>query len=412
MINPRSLLRLVPLLAIALSAGCQRCGQIVWSADGARAAWYSGEPSNQAAIIDDQGNLLAELGQSLGGFAWSADGRKLFYTSLESSPPAVIDRSMLDTDSPTTHPSSAPDDSDNPKGFAGTTIAQYSDGHPRPLFFLPRLKVIHLMLSPDQNWLAIIAYRDERSSDDRCELYAYSLCANRLYQVSDQCALAACFNAANHLVYIQPDEEHGRPLPQGRMVEMALRDNPATAPQRNVLLEVLWSDTFWIQPLGEDLLLTTRKASFPATTQPSAATLFLFTPRNGALVPLAENVGPIFMPSPDGKFILLEQKSTDGSTLSLINANGSNPQSLCKLPSNLPMYPNWRTSEQITFAAPFDANSPASEGRTSTEVIQYKLLDGRLQPLATLSTHWPQSLKPTYRTEDFTTTRPSPSTQP
>ncbi|MCC6423858.1 MAG: PD40 domain-containing protein [Phycisphaerales bacterium] len=409
MIHPRNLF-LSFLLALGLLAGCQRCGQIVWTADGARAAWYSGEPANSAAVIDDKGNILAELGPSMGGFAWSADGQRLFFTSLEPSPPTPIDSAMSDVDPPATQPTT--DTQDESKDPKGTTVAQFADGHHQPLFFLPNLKIVYLMLSPDQNWLAAIAYRDDKSADERCELYAYSLCANRLYLISNQCAFAACFNTANHLIYVQPDYDHGHPLPKGQVVEVALQDNPASPPQRNPLLDVLWSDTLWIQPLGEDLLLTTRKAVYPATTQPATGTLFLFSPRNGALVPLAENVGPIFMPSPDGKFILFQQNTSDGTTLSVMNANGSNPQSLRKLPSNLPMYPNWRTSAQITYAAPFDEQSPSTQGRTPTQVVQYKLLDGRLEPSATLSTHWPQSLKPNYRTEDFTTTRPAASTQP
>lgn len=400
------------LLSLSLLAGCQRCAQIVWTADGSRAAWYSGEPANLAAVIDQQGHIVAELGPSMGGFTWSSDGRRLYYTSLEPSHPTPIDRSMLETAPACSQPADPPATQDDSKNFAGTTVAQFNDGRRQPLFSLPRLKVVYLMLSPDQNWLAAIAYRDSKNADERCELYAYSLSAKRLYLISNHCAFAACFNTANHLVYIQPSYDQDHPLSQGRVVEIVLQDKPDSPPRRNALLDVLWSDTYWIQPLGEDLLLTTRKASFPATTQPSTATLFLFTPRNSALVPLAENVGPIFMPSPDGKFILFKQITSDGSNLSLMNANGSNPQTLRKLPSNLPMYPNWRTSDQITYAAPFDAQSPSTDGRTSAEVVQYKLVDGRLEPQATLSTHWPQSLKPAYRAEDFAAIHPATSTQP
>jgi len=395
------------LLGLALLAGCERCGQIVWTADGSRAAWYSGEPANTAAIIDAQGKILSELGPSLGGFAWSADGQNLYFTSLQPSEPVYIDPSMLEVESAASLPASAPANTHDQT--AGTSVRRYTSKENKPLFYLPGLKVLHLLLSPDQNWLAAVAFRDQgEGRAEYFELYAYSLRSGRLFCIANRCAMAVCFNAANHLVYVRSSNKDN---PIGQLVEMDWDKVSNTAPQRTHLLDLLASDTFWVQPLGEDLLLTTRKAAFPAASQSDSITLFLFTPKNGALVPLAENVGPIFMPSPDGKFILLEQKSTDGSTLSLINANGSNPHLLRKLPQHLPMYPNWHSSDQITFAAPAEEEQ-ASGDRTPTEVVQYKLVDGRLEPQATLSTHWPQSLKPSYHTEDLAATQPALSTQP
>lgn len=403
------------LLCLVFLAGCERCGQIVWTADGKRAAWYSGEPDNMAAVIDEHGKILTDLGSSLGGFAWSADGQSLYYTSREPSEVIPIEQSMLEAKPATTRPASAPSQQDDDS--SGTSIGRYTNTENQLLFFLPKLKVLNLLLSPDENWLAVLAFRDRsEQAAEHFELYAYSLQTRRLYCIAGRCEMAVCFNLANRLVYVQPADNKDNPI--GQLVEINLQTDPAEPPQRTHLLDLLASDTFWVQPLGEDLLLTTRKAAFPAAAQPDSVTLFLFTPKNGALVPLADRVGPIFMPSPDGKRIMFEQITKEGPDavqqrhLAVMNANGSDPHILCRLPQHLPMYPNWHGSDRITFVAPAQVNAPTSNGRTLTDVIEYRLVDGRMEPLATLSTDWPDGLKPGYHTEDLTTTRPATTTQP
>src|SRR5512146_1783968 len=87
----RNTLRFLPMLFLLVLAGCEVPAQIYWSPDGTRAAYVPTAGSESAAaLIDEQGKVLAALGKSVGGFAWSADSKQLYYAAVGPKPAVAL----------------------------------------------------------------------------------------------------------------------------------------------------------------------------------------------------------------------------------------------------------------------------------------------------------------------------------
>ncbi len=154
------------LLAIAFLASTAGCAaRIVWSPDGTRAAYQNEE---HLYLIDDQGNLVERLGPSAGAFAWAPDSTTLYFAT-PADPGAnttAVDRDWL----PTTPDAVAWRPADTVKGKF--TVHRWRDGLRKPLFTLRTDGVVHLAVSPSEQWLAAVSSISESSPDDpRLQLF-------------------------------------------------------------------------------------------------------------------------------------------------------------------------------------------------------------------------------------------------
>jgi hypothetical protein len=157
--------------------------------------------------------------------------------------------------------------------------------------------------------------------------------------------------------------------------------------------------------------------------------LYHWSRADRSVTAIADDVGPLFMTSPDGKRILFEKITSQTTAvprkreLAIINANGSDAHVLRDLSVfgnhyDLPMFPMWRNNEEIAFIPALNPNKlPASgaEGRLHFDVVLYRLTsEFTLEPVRILSEGWTESTKPGMDKKDLnvaTTTQPVTSTQ-
>jgi hypothetical protein len=394
------------LLCVVIVAGCRVPAQIVWSPDGKTAAY---RVEDKAYLVDSTGKLGAPLGTVAGGMAWSADSKTLYYAmSAKLANPIVkpdtIWQSMPEAPEPTSAPATAP--ASQPAKFVeleafaknkATALARFAAGD-----------ALYMALSPDQKWLAIVC---ETPVDTTFAVYVFNLPTKHLYLLSDFAGFGLCFTGPNRLAYIEPDRRSDKDdAMTGKVVEVTL-DVKSPQLARTPLLDVIPSQTPFIQPLGENLLLTSVGRSFPGKPlddTPDRATykLFMWTRANGGIVSLVDDVGPLFAISPDGQRVLIEKLSpaTDRlpakRELQLIRANGSDGYTLRDLSKHdlFPLWPAWHGNDEITFTSPDEDAKTATvdkEQRLIYDMVQYQITEkGELKPIQTLSESWKADEKP------------------
>ena len=291
----------------------------------------------------------------------------------------------------------------------------WRDGQVTPLCTVPAGIVWYMILSPDQNWLAVMGWQWKHDGKaERYEISVFSLSSKRLYPLSTACALGMAFTGPHRLAYLEADGTAPKLEDRtGKLLEVSLDETAATL-ERTTLLDVIPAQTPWLQPLGEDLLLSAYPRTFPGkpTEELSDDTpfkLYHYSRADRGITAIADDVGPLFMPSPDGKRILIEKITPATAAkpvkkeLVVVNANGSDGHVLRDLTAypTLPLWPTWRGNDEITFVPPVDpANPPAAaeDGRIYVDVVLYRLGgEYQLQPLRTLSQKWEQAMKPSYK---------------
>jgi Tol biopolymer transport system component len=363
--------------ALLMLAGISGCGlpHMIWSPDGKQAGYLC---NKQAVVIDENGAIVAELGASTGGFAWSSDSKTLYFATQDKSTPATQS---------TTRPAEK------------FVIASWSEGKVTQLAQLPEevKGVAYLLLSPDQNWLAIMGAKEENWIS-----YILELKTQKLTLLADKCSHGMCFTGPNRVAIVTPDVN--MPADSGTLEEVVLNSEKKSW-QTTPLLRVLTSQTNCIHPAGDELIFVTEPVSYPGTINNKLdcqCNLYQWTRANREVAILAEDVGPLFMASPDGKRILYQKRSagkdSKRSELAVMNANGSNSHVLSDLNQykKIPMWPTWRGNEQIVFVEPMDAKKAKdANGRIPLEVILYHLDEqGKMEAVRTLSAKWPAELKP------------------
>jgi hypothetical protein len=411
--NWRALLSLCVCLVLA---GCEIPAQTFWSPDGSHAAYVA--PANRecpAMLIDDAGKVLANLGPSTGGFAWSNDSKRLYFATVGCNADAKTEfETRLNWLNTTNADDAPPDGDDNDK--KGLTVSAYQDGKTTPLFWLGRGHASHMILSPDQNWLALV-YTIRAGSEDSFALCVYSIASRTLYPLSVGCTRGICFTGPRRLAFVEAgDIRGGRSSGVGQLVEVTLADSPDKL-ERQALLAVLMQFTSWLQAAGEDVLLTTLPFTFPAPPPRDASdvsvNLYRYSRARNATQPLATNVDEYFLVSPDGKRVLLGapgQSPDNGppTQLAVLELGTGIIHPLCNLSSTvkvqpnlqysgIPAYPAWRGGGEISFTSPPDANKPPAnqDNRLYFELALYRLGgDHKLVPLRTLSESWPVESKP------------------
>jgi hypothetical protein len=150
--------------------------------------------------------------------------------------------------------------------------------------------------------------------------------------------------------------------------------------------------------------------------------LFHFSRADGGLCAIAEDVGPLFAVSPDQKQILIEkitpitESKTARRELVLIRPNGSDGRVLrdITVPANTPLWPSWKSNNEIAFTAPADNTRPLRVEQDSSvrfDLVLYRLNEiFELKPIHTLSEGWPMNLKPFYTVKPATPAT-APATQ-
>jgi|GEM_PF-1585893 len=394
-------------LCMVAVLGCRVPGQIAWSPDGSLAAYRI---EDKAFLIDSTGKIVTSLGGSAGGYAWSADSKTLYYANESelANPVTVPDtkwrlpqrlmKTGAELTAPTTQPASKPAKFVELQAFAGgkaTSLVKFAAG-----------KALHMALSPDQAWVAVVC---DAEVPDTFAVYLLNLPTKQLYLLSDAAGFAMCFTGPNRLAYVEPDRAaDSNENVTGKVVEVTLN---VTAPslERTPLIDVIPAQTPCMAPLGENMLLTSIARSFPG--KPTAddklvCKLFMWTRANCGIVSLADDVGPLFAPSPDGSRILIEkitpatEQMPAKRELQLIRANGSDGNTLRDLSHRdiFALWPAWRGNSEITFTSPEeDAKTVAvnNEQHLQYDVVQYKITEkGQLEAIKTLSESWENAMKP------------------
>lgn len=413
--NSRTWLAAAVVVFIFL-AGCDKA-HMFWSPDGSLAAYARGGEHPEAYVVDQNGAVVARLGPSAGGFAWTDDSETLYFAAYREAaeaatrpvPAVEVRRNWLEPDVPQTQPATAASSPAEPIKKGAGVIGMWRGGQVTELFSIPGKFAWYAALSPNQKWLALVTSEvDEQHSGSAYQLYAYALASERLYPLCDNCALGFCFTGPSRLAYASGGSAT-QPQRLGQVVEVVLdeesgEEQPALA--RRALADVLYDNNAWMQPLGQDLLFTTRPRSLPSAPASGDKPYRLchLSRADGQITALADDVGPVFMPSPDGQRILFEKitpkthASEEVHELAVMNRNGSSVRALCKAKvEDTPMLPTWRGNDQIVFTALPDATTqPATNPQERPDVVLYELTaEGQLQPIRTLSAGWPADMKPT-----------------
>ncbi|MGE5610986.1 MAG: hypothetical protein ACM359_17180 [Bacillota bacterium] len=419
---PSCLRAFVPVLVLLTLAGCEIPAQTYWSPDGTHAAYVPPSGSESPAmIIDDQGAIVAKLGATTGGFAWSNDSKRLYFAVVDPKsdtiPPFETRHNWLNVSEEQFSSKKNEDDKDKQE----TTVSLWENGKTTPLFVLEAQMPWMMALSPDQNWLALVTNTSEKDSVSR--LYAFSLPTKRLYAISLQCAKTACFTGPNRLAFVEANSVNdAKPSDTGMLTEVVLNDG-AEHLDRQPLAIVLLPLTPWIQPLGQDILLTSFSFTFPGPipqTDPeenAVFTLFRYVHADKTVKPLATEVGQYFLTSPDGKRILVEKilnpadkdkrqskiaviESATGSTHILADATVTLTDPAGNRHTGFPAYPAWRSNDELSFTSPIDPIKPIEQkdSRYYFNLALYRLTpDYQLKPLRTLSDPWPLEIKPSFK---------------
>ncbi len=413
------------LIAIIVCVGCRVPAQVVWSPDGAAAAY---RVEDRAYLIDAGGKVVSTLGTVLGGFAWSADSKTLYYANNSDQADRIgaLDLAWRSPDRPakqmlilpaTTEPTSRPTKYVDVCSFAdgkSTSLAKFAGGD-----------AMHMALSPDQKWLAIVCDSEAAAT---FSVYVLHLPDKLLYLLSDFAGFGISFTGPNRLAYIEPDRlaDKADNL-TGKVVEVTLIAGAAKL-ERSPLFDVLPGETPYIAALGENLLVTSVARNFPGKPithdDSRVCNLYLWTRANCGLVSIADGVGPLFAVSPDGQRVLIEKIASKADPspikreLQIIRTNGSDGHTLRDLSKHdaFALWPAWRGNGEITFTAPEEdaaAITVDGQNRLQYEVIQYRLNEKfDLEPISKLSESWKADMKPYVSIQGSPTTKPSATSQP
>lgn len=382
-------LRLFGLCALLALCGCG--SRMHWSPDGTRAAYVTGE---QTYLIDEAGNVLRKLGGGLGGVAWSADSKTLFFaTKTEDNAPATnANENWLRQDEVEW---TAPPISER------FTVNALRGDEVTPLFTVPANLAHHLVLSPDQKWLALLTQvqRATQHDDYRMRLYAYFVPQKRLYLISKSCGAAACFTDSNRLTYVEPTLANAPPETSvGHVVEATLNEEDAGL-LKVEKFQLVVGDVGWMEAAGDDLFLTAVPRTLPGANADAKHRLYRYDRGGGRLQEIASDVYPYFTCSPDGRRILAGQDGDPADRLLLIDVATGQSRVLRAFQEELAFFPTWRGNEQISFQSPVDAKAIADPNRKQplyADIFLYRVTDTGLEPVRKLSEKWASELKPRY----------------
>lgn len=374
--------KILPILLI-FCAGCQLPASMDFSPDGKHIAY---RVEDQLHLLDASGKPIEALGRSQGGAAWSKDGSTLYFVA--ENPSAITN----------------PPPSVNPAG-AWALFAKRPGEPAQMLCDLPD-PVWYMEIDPSEQWIAFVAYHDVEGDEDQFHIHAHHLGTDHAMLISRTASPTLAFTGEARLAIVEainPEE----PSAFGQIAEIDLIDQPEPADPlpRTAVLIVARQATMWIRPLGKDLLFTSFAQSLPGPP-PEGFThsLFHYTRASKTLAVLASGTGQYFSVSPDQSRILFQRyvpKTADAderSELAIMNANGSDAHPLREISPNPPMWPAWKSAEEIAFTAPAQPGQTTDdEGKERFEVMLYRCGKGEsasLEMVQHLSKGWNEKMKP------------------
>lgn len=402
------------VLVLMVAGGCHVPARVFWSADGQRGVYIN---YGQIAVIDADGKIQFQ-GEGEGTAQWSADGSTAYFALKHDQVPGAPATTPLAANWAGGATPDAPADADPEDDGDRLVVVSWTDADGvKPLFTLHEVP-LHLHLSPDGQWLAVVAQGNRGS--EQMSVYAWHLPSQALYLVWRNSGFAAAFTGDNRLALVVPDEQEAKPGTQtGRLIEVTL-DPQAAALEQQTLVRVLAGETIWIERAGDDLLFTARQRNFPAAAEeenPSesalAFALFQYTRADGSLNVIAERVGALFALSPDGQRILFEQAAkgeddADQRLIMLMNRDGSGTVALrdiSRFGNTLPAYPMWCGNDRITFVPENVADAEVDQTDRNwrrTDLVRFVLKDDPQSPLEAervLSGDWAHELKPRFQAD-------------
>jgi hypothetical protein len=410
--TPRNLSLNLLLLTCLLAAGCEIPAQTFWSPDGTRAAYLSTvKDQARAVLIDEQGKVVTELGTSTGGFVWSADSRRLYFATVGKRPqgdrPFEVGRVWT-----TAEPEPAANAEEAKDADACLIINVLENGQVTPLFWLDRHLAWHLRLSPDGKWLALMSVRNPTGEGDKDQLflYVFSLETEKLHLLSVACSKGMCFTGPNRLAFVEPNEVKGKLAAElGLLVEVDLDDKVEQLP-RSVLALVLMPVTHWLEAAGEDILMSSYQFTFPNKVPENKDIeglyqLFRVNRDTKKITQVTEDIGEMFLLSPDGKYLLLDKlafprdEAKRHSRLALMEMESGAIHILRDLPgtggNGLLAFPAWRGNREITFTAP---ETKEKDDRLYSDLVLYRLTDKfELEAVRNLSEKWQLEMRPSVK---------------
>lgn len=397
---------LAVLTAMLLAAGgCHIPARVFWSPDATRAVYIN---YGQVAVIDAQGAIQFQaIGE--GTAAWSADGKTAYFALSTDAVPAVPLVPTVYQTGWAGGPVAPPAD---PAEELQAVVAYGPDGV-QPLFVLDQ-PVMHLHLSPDENWLAVVTSVPE--GEGTMTLFAWHLPSRTLYLIERKSGFAAAFTGDSRLAYSLPGDPDRPPANQPSNLIEVILDVTRDQLERQTLLDVQAGTAVWIQPLDSDILLSVAWHDGNAFDPKIHPMRIIRYRRDGAgendgSEIFADWTGGLFAISPDQKRILFERITPRKGAapkveLMIMETGGGNPRVLRDVTQHVmtqPMWPSWRGNDQITFTpspAGDDPVDPLDPEWRRTEVILYDLTDNGgipLRAVKTLSADWEAELKPRYR---------------
>lgn len=409
----------VSVVLLVFSVGCHMPARMTASPDGSQAI-YGANLSERVLLIDARdGKTLRELGAGSGSAAWSHDGRHAWYavrTTADDPASPELDPALWTVEMPGLELFPAPD----PGGIDNVeepteqeTIHLLESGRSRPLVTLPG-RVWEIVPASDADWLLVSYAAELRLHNDRKTfgvLAAYSVTRNKLYPLSaiDGLNLLAAFTSDGQAVFVKPTDPSGT---LGMLVSMKL--DPDAKPDPNELAMVAFAGTGFARRVGDELWVTTMALALPAemkALEESAPlhSLYRVQVKERRLERIRENVGQLFVPSPDAKRVLFESVEVRGGnkerSLSVMDVASGAVSDLRRVSDypELPMFPSWAGNEEILFVAEPGKSEPATRDDKPVavyDVVRYRLDQGTLKFVATLSGGWEKLTKPGHTLKD------------
>jgi hypothetical protein len=403
---------ILAVVAVALLAGCHTPARMTFSPDGSRALWAS-NVDGLMRLIDADGTVLETLGPGVGAGAWTSDGRTLYFAARSDTPPPLADRdeslwiSRLRGIDP--FPLPEPGSLDDPIS-PGDTLYRWRDGKAEPLAALGG-GVWNLLLSPDEQSLLISMSTDLPTTAGGTEqaglLALYTPADETLRPISAMAGLnlVAAFTPDGEIVCVRVSSLDS---PVGELVRLSPK---RSGEEPTLLAMIALPGNGYLARHGQTLLLS----SVPLTLPMNGASLdgdfrlqnrlYRVNLAARSLEPIAEHVGQFFALSPDGSRVLIEhvvprEGEPPTRSLAVMSVDGGSVRDLRPLDGydeKLPMFPAWRTNDELAFVPPPDrAVLQRFEEKTiqSHEVVLYRLGAEGLGDLRPLSPTWPIEARP------------------
>lgn len=404
---------------VACSLGCHVPARMTVSPDGSRAI-YGANLSDRVLLIDARdGKVLRELGAGSGSAAWSSDGKRAYYavrTTADDPASPPLDAALWTTELPglDLFPAPEPGGIDNvEEPTEQETIHLLEGDRSRPLVTMPG-RVWEITPSGDGQWLLVSYVADLRYHGDRksfCVLVAYSVPRDTLYPLSaiEGLNLLASLTPDGHAVFVIPTDPAGT---LGVLVSMKL--DPDAKPDATRLAMLASAGSGFAQRVGNEPWLATMTLSLPVEVKtledaPPLHSLYRVNLRDRRLERVRENVGQFFAPSPDGKRVLFESIVPRGDererTMCLLDVASGAVSELRRVSdyAELPMFPAWAGNDEILFVAESDKSEPAVRDDKPVvvyDVVRYRIEQGKLKFVATLSGGWEKLTKPGHALKD------------